>query len=557
MKKDLYKNFRRNIILYTLLVSFAPLILLGGSIYYNFAKVYEEKIEDQILYRAKSQGNAIEIFLRERVAILSTIVDTHSLEELKQQLILSQIFKTIIKRTDGLVDIGVIDNNGDHLSYSGPYDLAGLNYFHTLWFNEVMRKGVYVSDVFMGFRKTPHFIIAVRGHNSGHNWILRATIDPDVFHQLIRTAQIGRSGDAYIINRDGQYQTKTRLAGDILEQSTLNAKWFGEGTSIVEKIRMNGSVKYYAGAWLKNNEWLLIISQEVNEEMAGLLTTRNFTFIVLLLGCLAIVVTTRITTKMTVTRLEKAHDGIDALNAQLMQSDKLAALGKMAAGIAHEINNPLAVIGEKAGWMKDLLAEEDFQKSENLKEYMASIHKIEDHVERARKITHNMLGFVRKMEPRLDDVDINRVLDQTIELLQNQARINNIVIHRDFDDDLPIIAADQSQLQQVFLNFIGNAIDAIENGGRKSGNIHIRTQREDQKLIIRFEDDGPGIPKAYERKIFDPFFTTKKTGKGTGLGLSISFNIVEKMGGTIMCENHAPDGAAFIMKIPIVIPEKK
>lgn len=557
MKKALYANFRRNIIFFTLLVSFAPLILLGGSIYYNFAKVYEEKIKDQIMYRAKSQSNAVEVFLRERVAILSTLVDTHHFEDLIQQNNLSRIFDIIGRRTVGLVDIGVIDGNGDHLAYSGPYELSGLNYFHTKWFNEVMRKGTYISDVFMGYRKSPHFIIAVRGQTNGQSWVLRATIDPDIFHQLIRTAQTGRSGDAYIINKEGIYQTRTRFAGGILETSTLDTTKFGQGASVVEKIRLNGKVKYFAGAWLKNGDWLMVISQEVTEEMSGLLLTRNFAVIIIALGCLAILLTTVATTRMTVKRLEKANDGINELNAQLMQSDKLAALGKMAAGIAHEINNPLAVIGEKAGWMKDLLMEEEFKQSANYKEYLSSIDKIEHHVERARKITHSMLGFVRKMEPRLDDVDINGVLEQTVELLQNQARLNNIDIQKEFDKSIPIIAADQSKLQQVFLNLTANAIDSIENADKKEGRIHIKTWQDNESIFIRFKDNGPGVPKEYERKIFDPFFTTKKTGKGTGLGLSISYNIVVKMGGMIRFENNIPTGAVFTIKLPIVIPEKK
>jgi two-component system, NtrC family, sensor kinase len=558
MKKTLYSNFRRNIIFYTLLVSFAPLAILGGSIYYNFAKVYGEKIEDQIKYRAKSQANAVEVFLKERVAILSTLVDTQSFESLKQQKNLSHIFEVIGRRTEGLVDLGVINANGDHVAYSGPYELAGYNYFHTVWFNEVMSKGTYISDVFMGYRKSPHFVIAVRGHaDDGQNWILRATIDPDIFQQMIRPAQIGRSGDAYIINKEGTFQTQPRFDGDLLKQSPLEPNLFGQGTSVAEKLKIDGKAGYYAGAWLKSNDWLLVISQEVNEEMAGLLTTRNFAVLIIVLGCIGIFYTTVKTTNMMVKRLEKANDGINELNARLMQSDKLAALGKMAAGIAHEINNPLAVIGEKAGWMRDLLLEEEFKNSENYREYLASIDKIEQHVERARKITHNMLGFVRKMEPRLDDVDVNNVLNQTVELLQNQARLNNIAIQKDMDPILPIIAADQSGLQQVFLNLISNAIDAIEGEHKKEGLILIRTSRENSHILVRIEDDGPGIAPEYERRIFDPFFTTKKTGKGTGLGLSISFNIIEKMGGMLLYENRVPSGAAFTVKIPVVIPEKK
>ena len=557
MKKAIYNKLRKNIIFFTLLVSFLPLLLLGGIIYYNFARVYQEKIEDQIKYRAISQATAIEMFLGERVAILSALVDTHDFEYLNKQENLSKIFDTIRERTSGFVDMGIIDDSGNHLAYSGPYELEGLNYYHTVWFNEVMRKGQYISDVFMGFRKTPHFIIAVRGHTNGKSWAVRTTIDPDIFLQMVRTAQIGRSGDAFIVNREGVYQTGTRFSGNILEKSNINTSLFGLGSSGVEKLKINGRKKYYAGAWLKNNDWLLVISQESGEEMAGLMATRNFAIIILALGCAAIVYTTIAITKMTVRQLEEAHKGIEELNAQLMQTDKLAALGKMAAGIAHEINNPLAVIGEKAGWMRDLLMDENFKNSENFKEYETSIDKIEAHVERARKITHNMLGFIRKMEPRLDDVDINSVLEQTVDLLQNQARLSNAAIRKNFDEGLPIIASDQSQLQQVFLNLISNAIDAIDSAHKKEGIINIRTRQEDTHLFVEIEDDGGGIPKAYERRLFDPFFTTKETGKGSGLGLSISFNIIEKMGGVIIFENKYPNGAKFTVKLPLVLPEKK
>jgi two-component system NtrC family sensor kinase len=553
----MYRQFSRNIIFFTLLVSLMPLVLLGGIIYYNFAKVHRENISDQIQYRANSQANAIDVFLGERVAVLSTLADTHSYDFLKEPGNLANMFEIVRRRTSGFVDIGLINDAGDHVAYSGPYDLKGLNYFASDWFDEVMRKGQHVSDVFMGFRKSPHFIIAVRGITHGKNWILRTTIDPEIFQSMVQTAQIGRSGDAYIINRDGLFQTDTRFSGHILEKSNIDPSIFGAGTPTTEKMEIDGKKKYYAGAWLKNKNWLLVISQESGEEMQGLLATRNFAIVIMVLGCGAIVYTTIATTRMTVKRLEQANKGVDELNNQLMQSDKLAALGKMAAGIAHEINNPLAVIGEKAGWMRDLLMDEEFKSSENYKEYSQSIDKIEEHVERARKITHNMLGFIRKMEPRLDDVDVNQVLDQTTDLLQNQARLSNITFRKDFKKDIPIVASDQSQLQQVFLNLISNAIDAVECVHIKEGFIDIKTWNDASNVFIRIEDNGPGIPKEYERKVFDPFFTTKETGKGTGLGLSISYNIIEKMGGTIQFENKTPCGAVFTIKLPLVRPEKK
>jgi len=552
-RKSIYQNLQRKIMLIILCVAIIPLVFLGETIYYRFASTYGEKIEDQIKYRSRSQSDAIEVFLRERTAILATIVDTHTFDYLKQQENLNRIFMVISRRTDGLIDLGVIDSAGQHVAYAGPYNLKGLNYFQQPWFNEVMTKGKYISNVYMGYRQLPHFVIAVRGYSNGRGWILRATVDSDIFNKLVRTAQTGKSGDAYLINKTGIYQTAPRFSGKILGKSNLDLTLFGQGTTVAEKIKADGKTKHVAGTWLKNNEWLLVITQDVGDEKVGLLTTRNTEIIIIVFGCLAMIMTTFFTMRIIFKHLEEADKGISELNEQLIQSDKMAALGKMATGIAHEINNPLAIIGEKTGWMRDLLFDEEFKESENFKEYEQSVNKIEKHVERARKITHNMLGFARRMEHRLDDVEINNVLNQTLELLQSHAQTNNIEISKDFQSELPIIESDQSQLQQVFLNLINNAIDAVE----KDGLIEVKTRKKDSQIVVAIKDNGPGIAEEHLKKVFDPFFTTKETGKGIGLGLSVSYNIIKKLGGTLKVESKISEGAVFSVKLPIKIPGKK
>lgn len=555
MKHALYKNLRLKLISITLVVSVGPLILLGTAIYYQFGNLYKKRIEDQIRHLSHSQSNAVEVFLRERTTILAMIVETQSFEKLKVQENLSRLFWQLNQRAEGLglVDLGVIDGNGNQLAYAGPYNLKGLNYYQQPWFDEVLRRGKFISNVFMGFRQVPHLIIAVKGACDNDCWILRATIDSEIFNRLVRSAQVGTSGDAYIVNRKGTFQTSPRFAGAILGQSGIDTQQFGEGATVVENKEEGSGTRYIGGSWLKDNDWLLVISQISGQEKGWIVNARNTEILIISTGCIVIFLAIVLISNTIVRHLEQTDREMNELNANLIQQDKLAALGKMAAGIAHEINNPLAVIGEKAGWMEDLLAEEEFQDSVNYKEFAASVTKIEEHVDRARKITHGMLGFARRMEPHLDDVEVNRVLDQTIDILANHARINDIEIRKQFADRLPVIASDQSQLQQVFMNLINNAIDAIGS----NGTIDITTQLDKGFIKITIRDDGPGIPEAIQKKLFDPFFTTKPNGKGTGLGLSISYRIIEKMDGRITVKSSEGNGATFMVSLPVVLPEKK
>jgi len=312
---------------------------------------------------------------------------------------------------------------------------------------------------------------------------------------------------------------------------------------------MGGMERLYGVSVLQNKRWVLVIIEDPLEQLSPLFRARYLGVLIGLAGILVIVVGAFFITRAMMKELERMERKRAAADEISIQSAKMAALGKMAAGIAHEINNPLAVIGEKAGWMKDLLKMEDLGQSENFQEFADAVTKIEYHINRAKTVTHRLLGFARRMEPVSEKVSINRVLDETINFLENEARYRNIDIQTDYNPDLPAITSDSTQLQQVFLNIFNNAIDAIGKDGEIL--IHTSLITKTNAVAIEISDNGPGIPKEVLNKIFDPFFTTKEVGKGTGLGLSISYSIVEKLGGRMMVASQEGEGTTFTIYLPM------
>ncbi|MGA9755680.1 MAG: ATP-binding protein [Desulfobaccales bacterium] len=550
MEAKLYRKLWWDIILATLSFSVFPLFILGGVIYHQFSVSYTAKIMDDMKTLAENRASSIDLFLEERISQLTGLAHTHSLDQLQNEDYLSKVFNIIQTRSKSFMDVGIIDEDGNHLAYVGPYYtlLKKVNYKDETWFHEVMATGVYVSDVFLGFRKVPHFIIAVLVREKNRSWILRATIDAHIIDNIVRAAWIGKRGDAFMINRENILQTTPRFSGGVMEAPA--APNFSAATkSMVEEIDFKGENLLYATSIVKLKKWVLVIREEPTEQLTPLLRARFLAILIALGGLLLIIIGAVITTRSMMKELMQMDRKKAASDEVAMQSSKMAALGKMAAGIAHEINNPLAVIGEKAGWMKDLLGMEELAKSENFQELSDAVNKIEYHVVRAKTVTHRLLGFARRMEPMEERVNINEILDESIDFLENDARYRSIDIQTNYAPGLPLTTTDQAQLQQVFLNIVNNAIDAIGKDGEIT--INTRAITKNNEICVEISDNGPGIPKDVLQKIFDPFFTTKEVGKGTGLGLSISYSIIEKLGGRIMVASEEGHGTIFTIYLPV------
>ena len=268
--------------------------------------------------------------------------------------------------------------------------------------------------------------------------------------------------------------------------------------------------------------------------------------VIALLACGALFFSAWRITRRILTRLIQADKEKTAYDAALLQLSKMASLGKLAAGVAHEINNPLMLIREHAGWIHDLLEEEKRENIANYEDIQRAAVKVEQNVDRASEITHRLLGFARETAPSSERAPLNAIVEQAIGFLQTEAGYRGISIERWFGSPEPGVVTDVGQLQQVILNVIGNAMDAIGQGGR----VEVGTGLENGMAVIRIRDNGPGIPQDRLQKIFDPFFTTKRPGEGTGLGLSICSSTMESLGGSISAANHPEGGALFIVTLP-------
>ncbi|MFH1672387.1 MAG: ATP-binding protein [Pseudomonadota bacterium] len=546
-----YAGLRPRVMAIILGIAFVPLILLSGTIYYHYSTTVKEKIRNELRGIAENRKSTVDLFLKDRAISLSVLASTHSFDYLKDGKNLGEVFQLLKRIDSAFVDLGVIDCTGNQIAYRGPYPLEGKEYGTAGWFQTVMAEEVYISDIFLGLRKIPHFIIAVKRIEMGRPWILRATIDIGTINKFMSTALSGKKGDAYILSREGVYQICGREHDRILTKADFKVPSIFEGIREVEGSDREVGPVLYAMAWLKNNDWLMVIEEHLKDELGSMIHVKNVVLIMFVVSSIIIIVSTVFITRRLIGSLEKIDIERSELTDQLVHFDKLAAIGKLASGVAHEINNPLAVIAEKAGWIEDLLSEEEVKNTPDYEELLKSVQDIKRHVNRGKKITHRLLGFARRTEIVYEELDIHSIVDETVYFLEREVGYRNIDIIKEYQDDLPRIFSDGSQLQQVFINVLNNAIDAID----KNGKIYIKTESQDKGILVSITDTGPGISEEALGKIFEPFYTSKPVGKGTGLGLSTSYGIVKKLGGRMTVESEVGKGTTFHVVLPLVSPE--
>jgi two-component system NtrC family sensor kinase len=541
-----YRKLFRISVSIMILVSIAPLVVLTAVNYYQYRKTYEIDVINPLTRQINNLRNNLESFVQERISVLKYIANFYSAEDLKSPVLLNKLFSSLRNSFGGFVDLGVIDSSGLQINYIGVYNLLGKNYKMQDWFNKTIFEGVNVNDVFFGYRGVPHFSISVyKPLENGDFLIVRASINSDVLTGKIIEAEIPKETDIFLVNRNGYLQTNSKFNGKILEKCPFELPEVSKKTEISQTYDKKGKELYLIHTSITDTPFILVEVSPAESLWSNWLKNRNQLLVFMFISVVLIV----IAAFWGSNRFVRAIKERDLQAAQMMHeieyTNKMASIGRLAAGVSHEINNPLSIINENAGLVSDILQKMDyFPEKERIQKCISSILR---NVERCSKITHQLLGFAKRMEPNVELINLNEFVNEIVGFVSKEAKLKNVSIEiENYGNESLQINSDRGLLQQVFINILNNSIEAVSEGGR----IFISFKPSgDDKVEINIIDNGKGISEKDLPHIFEPFFTTKK-GYGTGLGLSITYGIVKKLGGEIFVESKVNEGTKFTLIFP-------
>ena len=548
-----YRSLMKSMVLIGVLMPLMPMILVGGILLYQFQVSYKKEVQANLKEVVHKGTKGIDHFLKERLADINILADTLSFEQLREESFLHRLLKNLRAQSGPVFsNLEVIDGDGLRIAYAGPIRPINERHSGSDWYREVMHKGHVISHVTSGSGDNLNLIMAVRKNRQGKHWVLRTDINHDVLNRVVQEIGFGKTGSAFIMTRDGRYLTPSIRkinAGKKTLMDFLGINEKGQGDIfIVQRTDGSGHKNIYVTTFLKEGDWLLVFQKRISEAFSGLRKIKIVAFVVIVMISLLIMANAISLSKRTVRRIQQADKEKQKRNEQMFQTGKLASIGELAAGIAHEINNPVAIMVEEAGWIDDLLEEEEFQESKNLSEFRRALKQIRTQGKRCKEITHKLLSFARKTDSTVQEVHLNELIEDIVTISAKRAKLGGIVINTDIQKELPPIQVSPTELQQVLLNLINNALDAMEERGTA---LSVSARLEEDHIVIEVADDGPGIPEDNLSQIFDPFFTTKPVGKGTGLGLSICYGIIKKLGGEIRVQSIVDKGSKFRVRIPL------
>lgn len=542
-------NFRRiwkRTLLATAGVALIPLILLSWINYREAREFLAAEAALGLSARVSKAGLAVSDFIATHRAALDFVGRDNSPAALEQPERLRNILEHLQAGFGGFVDLEVIDAGGRRRAYAGPFDLAEEDFQAQVDLEAVLERGFHVSEVLAGLGRAPHLVISVRRPSAdGIDLVLCGAVAAENLTRLLAPAAEDLPGDTFIINEQGILQTPSRAYGKILAKASVPLPAFSGKPGVRQAPTPDGQPMLIAHAQIPETPFIVMAAAPHDAPPGAWGRARNRLLWFLALSVAGILFVTLAVATYLVENLHAADQKRLAMLHQVEYSNKMAAIGRLGASIAHEINNPLAIIQEKAGLIKDLVTLRPVAPGDP--KLLGLIDSITASVERCAGIARRLQKFIKTGAAKRRPVDLVALLGEVIGFFSNEAIHRSIEISLTTQAPIPTLESDPRRLQEIFINLVNHAFGAMDDGGR----LEVRVRALDgHSVLVTVTDTGCGIPEKDLARVFEPFFSARTRG-GIGLGLSITYSLVAEIGGRIQVESRMGEGTSFILTFPL------
>ncbi len=459
-----FRRIWKRAVLVTATVALVPLIVWAVSGY----RLNLDTIESELVLRTSqlvsNSWRSVSLFISERRSVLDFIAHDNTFETLNDTDRLTAILDNLNKRFGGFTDLGVIDSSGIQQTYVGSHQLGGLDYSNEPWFRQVLKHRVYISELVMGYRKEPHLDFAVkRDLPDGSFFVLRAALDAQKFNELIAQFEVGKKTDAFVINREGVLQTPSRYYGSVLKKIQIRIPDYSPKAQVFESKNDKSERTVIGYAYIPETPFILMIVKQKGELIQPWYKTGWAFTGILATSILVILLVTLAVASQLVDQIHKAdQERVDTLH-QVEYTNKMVSLGRLASGVAHEINNPLAIINQKAGHIRDIFTlTETYKKDPKL---ISLVDSVLATVHRCAEVTKGLLDFARHLNISIQTINLQEIISEVKSVLAKEAEFRCITVDVDLSENIPPFESDRGKLEQVFFNLFNNAIAVMNDGG--------------------------------------------------------------------------------------------
>lgn len=552
MRQYTRQTIKRNFFAAMLLAPFVPVVLAlgtGGYLFWNHA---QQGVLDRLTLLSTHYVYMLDRYMEDCLGDLTLIGAGLSVNSSAADV--REILVRLTDKRKEIVDLALVDSEGVVHAYAGPNVYKGTHVVPGLWLDEALERGSSISGVMSGQLGLPHYVMSKRFSHLDQTFVLRISLDPEVFTRMLLNLR-EEGVDVFLINRKGEVIAGS--GGQVLtrELELVDPVFLSRiGTAFWDPL----SNSAYSSRVMRHAGWILA----ARKHSPSLYRTTDSAFLFLglsiLCGGIIVFLSSLYLTGYVEKMLQQRDDEREKLREQLYRAGRLAELGEMAAGFAHEINNPLQIMKSDQAYIEMLLqdfrerAAEDAEFLGDVNEMGASLNQIKLQIDRCARITHSILSFGRAGNAEAQNIDLAKFIPEVLTMIQKKVQLSNITLRVNISSARLIVHVDPARLQQVLLNLLNNAMYAVsEVSDVRAGEIELSCVPESaDKVRIAIKDNGSGIDEHQQQLIFTPFYTTKPAGSGTGLGLSVCHGIVDSMKGVLDFTSVKGQGATFFLIIP-------